>query len=145
VSAEATLRELKKISRIMILANAASVEKELSKIATTNERKKMWVLMDGKKMPKDLAKETGVTVMAVSNFLAAGVATELIEYNRGEPPRRILDYVPPSWIELVKLPAVEEVQGTLQVRLDTTAESPKERQEVGKEQQTKQTGDEQSG
>jgi len=77
-------------------------------------------------MPQDLAKETGVTAMAVSKFLASGAATEIIEYNKGEPPRRILDYVPPSWIELVKLPAVEEEAGTLQVKLDTAAESQKE-------------------
>ena len=131
MSSEASLRELRKISRILILANAASIEEEFSKIATTNERKKMWVLMNGKKMPKDLAKETGVTIMAVSNFLAAGVATELIEYNRGEPPRRILDYVPPSWIELVKLPAVGEVEGIPQAKPDTAAEGPKEGQKAG--------------
>jgi hypothetical protein len=131
MSSEASLRELRKISRILILANAASVEKELSKIATTNERKKMWVLMDGKKMPKDLAKETGVTIMTVSNFLAAGVAAELVEYNRGEPPRRILDYVPPNWIELVKLPAVEEAEAVHQPRLDTVTESTKDGQKAG--------------
>jgi len=91
----------------------------------------MWVLMDGKKMPKDLAKETGVTIMTVSNFLAAGVAAELVEYNRGEPPRRILDYVPPNWIELVKLPAVEEAEAVHQPRLDTVTESTKEGQEAG--------------
>jgi hypothetical protein len=131
MSNEASLRELRKISRILILANAASVEKELSKIATTNERKKMWVLMDGKTMPKDLAKGTGVTIMAVSNFLTAGVAVELVEYNRGEPPRRILDYVPPNWIELVKLPAVEEAEAVHQPRLDTVTESTKEGQKAG--------------
>ena len=123
MSAETTLRELRKISRILILANSVPVERELSKIANTNERKKMWVLMDGTRMPKDLAKEAGLTPMAVSNFLAAGVAAEMIEYERGKPPRRILDYIPPSWIELVKLPAIEEAEGTLQAQLDVSAEN----------------------
>ena len=40
--------------------------------------------------------------MTVSNFLNAGKAAELIDYKKGEPPQRIIDYVPPSWIELVK-------------------------------------------
>lgn len=119
MSTEPTLRELRKISRILILTNAASVEKELSKIATTNDRKKMWVLMDGKRMPADIAKESGVTAAAVSYFLNAGIAAELIEYNRGEPPRRILDYVPPAWIELVKLPVSVGAEGPQQVKLDT--------------------------
>jgi hypothetical protein len=149
MSSEATLRELRKISRILILANAASVEKELSKIATTNDRKKMWVLMDGKRMPGDIAKEAGVTAMTVSYFLNAGVAAELVEYKRGEPPRRILDYVPPAWIELVKLPVSGEAEVAQQVKLDTTIEEQKEKtgvpqvEEVSVEGQTKQTGDEQ--
>jgi len=122
MSTDAMLRELRKISKILILTNAGAVEKELSKLASTNDRKKMWVLMDGKRMPGDIAKETGVTAMAVSVFLNAGVAADLIEYTRGEPPRRILDYVPPSWIELVKLPISEEAEGAKQVKLDTAIE-----------------------
>lgn len=119
VSSEPMLRELRKISRILILAHASAVEKELSKIATTDERKKIWALMDGTRMPKDLAKEAGVTSMAVSIFLNAGAAAELIEYKRGEPPRRALDYVPPAWLEFVKMPAPEEGEPKGQVTLAT--------------------------
>jgi len=96
-----TLRELKKISKILILANAPIIEKELSKIANSDARKKMWVLIDGKRMPKDLAKEAGVTQMAVSYFLNAAAAADFIEYTQREPPRKMLDYIPPSWIDLV--------------------------------------------
>jgi len=103
-----TLRELRKTSKILILANASVIEKELSKIATSDVRKKIWILIDGKRMAKDIANEIGVTQMAVSYFLSAAVAAELIEYAPREPPRKILDYVPPSWIELVKLPIIEE-------------------------------------
>lgn len=108
VESNETLRELKKVSRILTLANASVIEEELSKIATSDARKKMWVLIDGKRMANDIANEIGVTPMAVSYFLTAGVAAELIEYIPREPPRRILDYVPASWIELVKLPVVVE-------------------------------------
>jgi len=103
-----TLRELRKTSKILILANASVIEKELSKIATSDVRKKIWILIDGKRMAKDIANEIGVTQMAVSYFLSAAVAAEPIEYAPREPPRKILDYVPPSWIELVKLPIIEE-------------------------------------
>ena len=105
---DATLKEFKSILKVLILANADAIEKELSKFATTNERKKIWVLIDGKRMPKDIAKEVGVTQMAVSKFLSAGVAVELIEYIKGEPPRRILNYVPPAWINLVRSPPAED-------------------------------------
>lgn len=107
---DATLKELKSILKVLILTNANAIEKELSKVATTDERKKMWILMDGKRMSKDIANEAGVTKMAVSKFLNAGVAAELIEYIKGEPPRRILDYVPPTWINFVKLPPIEGLE-----------------------------------
>jgi len=96
------LRELEKISRILTLANSTAIERELSKVATSDTRKKMWVLIDGERMPKELAKEIGVTQMAVSKFLNAAASAEFIEYTQREPPRRILDYVPPSWIDLLE-------------------------------------------
>jgi len=101
---EEILSELQKMSKVLVLANAKVIEAELSKIASTNERKKMWVLIDGNRMPKDIADQVKVTPMAVSNFLTAAVAAGFIEYSRGKPPRRTLDYVPPAWIELAKLP-----------------------------------------
>lgn len=98
---DATLRELRKISKILTLANASVIEKELSKIANSDARKKMWVSIDGIRMPKNIAEEVGVTQMAVSYFLNAASAAEFIEYAQRKPPRKILDYVPPSWIDLV--------------------------------------------
>jgi hypothetical protein len=98
------LREIRNMSRVLVLANAKVIETELAKIATTNERKKMWVLMDGTRKPKDLAAVVKVTPMAVSYFLSAGVAAKLVDYRAGDAPRRAIDYVPPAWIELAKLP-----------------------------------------
>jgi len=117
-----TLRELRKISKILILANASTIEKELLKIANTDARKKMWVLIDGKRVPKDIAKEAGVTQMAVSYFLDAASAAELVEYAKREPPRRILDYVPPSWIDLVIKERGEEEHEALKEAKDKTSE-----------------------
>jgi len=128
MSTEAMLRELKRISKILSLASASSLERELEKIASTNDRKKMWVLIDGKRRQKEIAADAGVTQAAVSYFLSAAVATELVEYPQGEPPRRIVDYVPPAWIELVKLPPAEETE-TKQVKLETTVASQEETKE----------------
>ena len=128
MSTDAALREFRKMSKILTLAYAGVIEKELSKIATTPERKKMWVLMDGKRMPGNIANEAGVTAMAVSTFLSACVAAELVEYKKGEPPRRVLDYVPPSWIELIKFLVSAEVESIQQVKLDTTVDVQKEKQ-----------------
>lgn len=100
---EEILRELRNMSRVLLLANAKLIEAELGKIATTTERKRMWVLMDGARKPKDIAALVKVTPMAVSYFLSAAVSAKLVEYHPGEAPQRALDYIPPAWIELAKL------------------------------------------
>ena len=107
------LRELRKLSKILLLVNSEIIEHELSKFASTAERKKMWVLMDGQRTPKDLATAARVTPQAVSYYLSTGKAAGLIEYNPREPPRRILDYVPPAWLDVAELQkeSVEQSEG----------------------------------
>jgi hypothetical protein len=114
------LREIRNMSRVLLLANAKVIETELAKIATTNERKRIWVLMDGTRKPKDLAALVKVTPMAVSYFLSAGVAAKLVDYHPGEAPRRAVDYVPPTWIDLARLPESEGqvVRGESQATID---------------------------
>ena len=102
------LRELRIISKILLFANSAAVEKELEKVAPTEERKKVWVLIDGKRMPKDIATDGKVGERTVNYFLIAASAVDIVEYTKGKPPRRSLDYVPPAWVELVKLPESNE-------------------------------------
>jgi len=124
------LLELKKMTKVLILANAVVIEKELSKIANSDARKKMWVLIDGKRMQKNIADEVGVTQAAVSYFLTAAAAAEFVKYNKGEPPRRILEYVPPAWIDLTMqgktatAPDTEGKEGS--AKQDTTIQSKEE-------------------
>jgi len=98
------LEELRRITKILILAHGESLEKEFSKVVTTDERKKIWVLIDGVKLPKDIAKEVGVTVRSVQRFLSIGEKAGFIENPWGKPPKRLIDYVPAKWLELIKLP-----------------------------------------
>lgn len=107
---EKIYQELRRISRLLTIGNASIIEAELNKITNTDARKKMWVLMDGIKMPKDLAATSGVSTMAVSNYLSAALALNLIEYAPRQPPQRALDYIPPTWLSLVELPKVQETE-----------------------------------
>jgi len=102
------LEELKKISKILILAHGESIEREISKVATSDERKKIWVLIDGTKMSKDIAKEVGVAVRSVNRFLAIATKAGLVDNPWGKPPKRVIDYVPPSWVQLIKFPEEEK-------------------------------------
>jgi hypothetical protein len=95
------LTELKKISKLLILAYGEAIEKELSKYATTDERKRVWVLINGQKQPDELAKGSGMKMRAVYDFLKILVNADLIENPHGEAPKKLIDYVPPSWLELI--------------------------------------------
>ena len=95
------LFELKKISKILALSNAEILETELSKIATTNERKLMWILINGNRLATQIAQSVGVTAMAVSIFLNQLEAAGLIDYTRHQPPRKLIDFVPSSWLSLL--------------------------------------------
>ncbi len=86
----------------------------------------MWVNLNGTRMPKDIADAVKVTPQAVSLFLIAGATADLIEYQRGKPPRRVLDYVPPEWIALVEVPS--EPQGSTE---DPQATLPTENKKEG--------------
>lgn len=95
------LNELQKISKILLLANADQLDRELGKIADNDTRKRIWILIDGKRMPKEIAIQIGVSPMTVSRFLDSASAADLISYAAKYPPVKKLDYVPPSWLNLV--------------------------------------------
>jgi hypothetical protein len=97
------LTELKKISKLLILAHCEAIEKELSKYATTDERKKIWVLIDGTKLPRDMVSQIGnITQRAIEIFLDELEKAQLITNPKRKPAEKLLDYVPPKWIELLE-------------------------------------------
>src|SRR5579875_2283286 len=98
-----TLRELKIITKILLLSNSKSVEEELGKLVNSEERKMAWILMDGTRKVPDIINKGKVAAATMSRFLAAGVALDLIEYKKGEAPRRVLDYVPQEWLKISRV------------------------------------------
>jgi transcription initiation factor IIE alpha subunit len=102
------LEELRKISKILTLAHGEAIEKDLSKIATSDERRKIWVLIDGVRTAKEIAREVGINLRSVNRFLSIAARAGLVDNPRGKPPKRTINYVPPSWIELVKIPEETE-------------------------------------
>lgn len=77
-----------------------STEKELSKYATTNERKKAWILIDGKKTTEEIGQMAGMKVRTIQDFLKILTDASLIETSR--PAKKIIDYVPASWLDLLQ-------------------------------------------
>jgi len=102
VSEREMLRELRNISKILLLANSRMVESELSKVVSTVERKKMWVLIDGETSSKSIADKLGVSQRGVQYFLRDAKATGFVDLS-GEFPEKTFDYVPPAWLEITAL------------------------------------------
>lgn len=98
---EEILKELKKISKIITLSNGKVLENEIAKYASTNDRKKIWVLIDGIRQADEIVKISGITQAPVYKFLKILEDSSLIERQYGKPPQRLLDYVPAEWIDLV--------------------------------------------
>lgn len=96
------LTELRKISKILVFVNAKTLETELSKFATTSERKRAWVLIDGNRLPEEIGENAGMKLRTIQDYLKILVDATLIENFRGKPPKRLLDYVPASWLDLIK-------------------------------------------
>ncbi len=105
---EELLQELQKISKLLTFAYSEKIESELEKVANTNNRKMMWILIDGIRGATDIAKEIRVSGQAVRDFLNQAKPAGLIDYKRNKPPVKLFDYVPPSWIELVHKETEEE-------------------------------------
>jgi len=99
------LEELQKITKILTLAYSEPLEIEISKYASTERRKMIWVLIDGINMPNDIKNKirtAKVGLRTVYDFLEVLEKAKLIENVEGKPPRRLIDLVPASWIDLLE-------------------------------------------
>lgn len=104
------LIELRKIAKILTMVNAEALERELSKYATSVERKKAWVLINGIRMPPEIGEMSGMRLRTIQDFLKILVDAGLVSNVRGNPPKKLLDFVPASWIELIE-PEQENQRG----------------------------------
>lgn len=109
------LKELQTITKILTLAHSESLEKAISKYASTDARKMIWVLIDGINMPEDIVNTIGtarIKKRAVYDFLKLLEKARLIENPKRKPPKKLIDFVPASWIELLERPAEAEGEET---------------------------------
>jgi len=119
---EEILKELRKISKIQILSNGDRIESQIGKYATTTERKKIWVLIDGKRQANEIAQVIGITKRGVDIFLKVLEDAGLIERSFNKPPTRIVDYIPAEWIELIPIETKpsEKVQQQTETHTENT-------------------------
>ena len=104
---EENLEELKKITRLLTFAHSDKILLELEKVATTPQRKMIWALLDSKLMSNEIAEKIKISTRAVNIFLDKTEELGLARNPRNKPPYRLIDYIPPDWLEL--LPSKEEI------------------------------------
>ncbi len=102
------LFELRKISKILLISNAKAIELELTKYINTEERKKIWILIDGERTVNDLINMGNMKQRTIYDFLKILEIADLIEFPHGKPPKKILDFIPASWLSLINLKEVDK-------------------------------------
>src|SRR5437879_13353107 len=128
---DSVLKQLQLITRILTIAHADRVGNELSKIATTDDRKRMWILIDGKRMSKDIAKKLKISDRAVSYFLNEASVAGFIENPPRKPPVKLIDFTPPSWLSLAE--GLEEEESEQESRQGSVSVPPTSPSQPGPE------------
>lgn len=95
------LSELTKLIRI--IAAPVAID-QIEKLASSDERKAIWVLCSGKLTREQVASKSGMNVETVKRFVSLAMTYGLLEEEKGKGghPKRTIDYVPSDWKKLVK-------------------------------------------
>jgi len=121
-SPEESLLEIKKLARIVASHIAIKL---ITDLASTDERKAIWVLCTGKFTRKQISSMSGIHINTVKSFVEMAMTYGLLEEEKGKGghPKRVIDYVPSDWKEKVK-----------KEKRATTEEKPTEKLEPQKNQ-----------
>jgi hypothetical protein len=98
---EEDITEIKKLAKI--IAGSVGIQ-QIEKLATSEERKAIWVLCSGKLTREQISNESGVSLRTVTAFIDLAKTYGLVEEEKGKGghPLRVIDYVPSEWKDLVK-------------------------------------------
>ena len=98
---EESLGELTRLTRIIAVPIAI---KQLEDLASSDERKAIWVLCSGRLTRDQISKKSGVSLRTVTTFVDLAMTYGLLEEEKGKGghPKRVIDHVPSDWKNLVK-------------------------------------------
>mgnify|MGYP001355750068 CR=1 FL=1 len=88
------------IRKILEIQARDSITKKLNKLASTPERRKMWILSNGNLSTEQIAKRAGVkTDRSVQYFTKDAVKAGLLDFKKRGYPIRLVDFIPADWEE----------------------------------------------
>jgi len=95
------LEEIKNISKLLLLINSEKITSQLEKYVSTDERKMIWILLDGNKTNEDISKITGSKIRTIQNYKKILEGADLIFSPHGKPGIRKINFVPSEWLKLI--------------------------------------------
>ena len=91
------LKEIRLVRQILEIQARPQLVKVIETVASTPERKELWRLSKGDMDYKQMAKQIGVTVQSVYNFINDGQEKGVMEMEKRGFPKRRIDYIPLGW------------------------------------------------
>jgi len=102
---------LKAIRKLTELQLRGPIKSELTKFASSTERRKIWMLCDGTLSTVEISRKVGVSTRAVQYFVQDGLKAGFLRLDRRGYPSRNIDWIPPEW-ERLTAEKPEEESGT---------------------------------
>jgi len=92
------------ISKYAKLVAGSVVIDSVKKVASTDERKTIWVSCEGKLTREQIATKTRIPKRTVSFFIDECMNFGLLEEESGKGghPKRVIDYVPEDWKRIAR-------------------------------------------
>ncbi len=97
---EQILKELQSIKRILTLSFEDKLEHAIHSFASTDLRKKLWVLSTGEYSYANMAEFLKTTPRNVQYFISEGTEKGLLELPKRGFPKRAIDFIPNWGIKL---------------------------------------------
>jgi hypothetical protein len=98
------------IRKLLELQAKGEIEKELGEIASTPERRKMWILCTGELSTEQISKKSKTSDRTVQYFVKDGVRAGLLGLKKRGYPKRLIDFIPAGWKETDELERAEQEQ-----------------------------------
>lgn len=101
------LKVIRKLTEIQL---RGPIKDELTKFASSTERRKLWILCDGTMTTIEMSKKIGVSPRAVQYFVQDGLKAGFLRVDRRGYPSRTIDWTPPEWERLAGEKPKEMIQ-----------------------------------
>ena len=96
------LLEMKKNNLLLTIAHSERIIEYLENVATTTDRKKIWVLIDGNRNSQQIADILNLSKRSVDRFFKLAEDQGLLINPWGQPAKKLIEYTPSEWLDLLE-------------------------------------------